>query len=109
MLLVNYFASRGRGSSGSIGWVKSVIRRLTGGEDDHLDGSTRPLLEDVSDIDGDGQPRSSQVNGVEEGRRGGLARGTNGYSGTHDGPTRVRLQPSHLESSPWDGDEDSEA
>ncbi|KAB5583545.1 hypothetical protein GE09DRAFT_1278743 [Coniochaeta sp. 2T2.1] len=105
ILPIRYASSRGRRSTGSIGWVSSTIKRLTGGDDESAHVN-RPLLEDVSGSDGDGHhSRAVQTNGVDEHGRSGQEGGTNDYGGTHTSPAGARVEPSRLESSWVRGEE----
>ncbi|KAB5585578.1 hypothetical protein GE09DRAFT_30202 [Coniochaeta sp. 2T2.1] len=109
VLLIRYARSRGRRSTGSIGWMSSTIKRFTG-RDDESAHVNRPLLEDVSGSDGDGHhSRAVQTNGVNEHAGTGHEHGTNGYGGTHAGAVGARVEPSRLEPT-WarDGDHHGE-
>jgi hypothetical protein len=88
------------------------MKRLTGGDDEYSERAhlNRPLLEDGSGPDGNRDAvRTDGINGPENENGSRQGHGRNGYGGAHTGSTGARVEPSHLESSPWAAEEDSEA
>ncbi|OIW27795.1 hypothetical protein CONLIGDRAFT_646024 [Coniochaeta ligniaria NRRL 30616] len=111
IILQRYLSSRGRRSAHSVSWVTSFVKRLTGADEEYSDRPTltRPLLEDGTSFNGNGHHgRAISNHGPGDEARSRDEHGTNGYRGTHTGLTGARIEPSHLESSPWAGEEDSE-